>query len=36
MLRVAQPQADELRTDGVHFRTVEVCVRAVETAGSTL
>ena len=36
MLRVAQPQPDELRTDGTHFRTVEVRVRAVETAGVEL
>ena len=36
MLRVAQPQPDELRTDGAHFRTVEVRVREVETAGVEL
>ena len=32
MLRVAQPQPDELRTDGAHLRTVEVRVREVEPA----
>ncbi len=36
MLRVAQPQPDELRTDGAHFRTVEVRVGEIETAGVEL
>ena len=36
MLRVAQPQPDELGTDGAHFRTVEVRVGEVQTAGVEL